>query len=66
MRLAVRSLVFGYIGVLWGCGVIGYGLTRGLDGSSTYSAGSAADIALGFVLFVAGSWILLKRARAGA
>lgn len=50
----------GYIALLWGGAVLGYGLTRDLDSSS---AAYVADVALGTVLFVAGGWILLRRAR---
>jgi hypothetical protein len=55
---AVR--VVGYVALLWGGAVIGFGLTRGLDSSSGFYV---ADVALGAVLFVAGGWILLRRAR---
>src|SRR5690242_20543526 len=54
---AVR--VVGYIALLCGGAVIGYGLTRGLESSG---GSYAADVALGVVLFVAGGWILARRA----
>lgn len=61
----MRTLVVGYICVLWGGAVIGYGLTKGLDGHGSYADGMVAGIALGFLLFVAGGWLLLRRARSG-
>jgi hypothetical protein len=55
---AVR--VVGYIALLLGGAVIGYGLTRGIDSSrSSY----VVDAAFGAVLFVGGGWILVRRAR---
>jgi hypothetical protein len=61
----VRSLVFGYVAILWGGLVVGYGLTRGLDGSA-YAAGSIAGVALGFALLVSGGWMVVRRARKSA
>jgi hypothetical protein len=64
MEAAMRNLVLGYAALLWGGAVTGYGLTRSLDdGSSYYAAGSLAALACGVVLFFAGGWIILRRAR---
>ena len=52
--------VVGFIALLLGCAVIGYGLTRGIDSSSGIYA---ADAAFGAVLSVTGGWILVRRAR---
>lgn len=50
----------GYFALLLGGAVAGYGLTRGLDSSSS---SYVVDAALGAVLFVAGGWILLRGVR---
>jgi len=64
MVCAMRSLLIGYVAVLWGGAVVGYGLTKGLDDTTgAYAAGSIAGLALGVVLFLTGSWILVRRAR---
>jgi hypothetical protein len=63
MNVPMRSLLLGYLALLWGGGVLGYGVTRGLDGSGSYGAGSVAGVALGLMLFVAGGWIVIRRAR---
>jgi hypothetical protein len=55
---AVRAV--GYFALLLGGAVAGYGLTRGLDSSSS---SYVVDAALGAVLFVAGGWILLRGVR---
>jgi hypothetical protein len=65
MKTAVRTLVIGYIALIWGGAVTGYGLTRGLDdGARYYAAGSLTALACGVVLFFAGGVILFRRARA--
>jgi hypothetical protein len=62
----VRNLVLGYVAILWGGLVVGYGLTRGLDGSASYAAGSIAGVAVGFALLVSGGWMVVRRARKSA
>jgi hypothetical protein len=55
--------VVGFIALLLGCAVIGYGLTRGIDSSSGIYA---ADAAFGAVLSLTGGWILVRRARSSS
>jgi hypothetical protein len=63
MNEVMRNLVLGYIALVWGGIVVGYGMTKGLDGSGSYPAGSLAGVAVGFVLLLTGGWILVRRAR---
>ena len=52
-----------YVAIVGGGVVVGYGLTKGLDGHHSYAADSLAGVALGFMLFVVGGWLVLRRAR---
>lgn len=60
---AVRILVAAYVAIVGGGVVVGYGLTKGLDGHHSYGPDSLAGVALGLLLFVVGGWLVLRRAR---
>jgi hypothetical protein len=55
----MRNVVLGLAGIVWGGAVIVYGFVHGIGGSS-YGAGQAAAICLGFLLLFAGARVLLR------
>ena len=61
MIRGMRTRVLAYVAIVWGGAVVGYGLTKGLDGNGSYAAGSIAAFALGCVLFVGGAWTVVRR-----
>jgi hypothetical protein len=60
----MRNLIVAVAAVLWGGAIVISGLTGGIaTGSGSYAAGSVAAFVVGIVLLLAGSRVLIKRAR---
>jgi hypothetical protein len=55
--------VFSFVAILWGGAVVGYGLTRAFDGSTSYAVGQVAAFAFGCALFLGGGLAVVLRGR---
>ena len=56
----MRNRIMGGIGVVWGGGIIVYGLVNREPGGGSYAAGQMAAIVLGACMLIAGLYYLIK------